>query len=113
MINEQTQNLAERIALLLQEDKKGSDDLSFVRRNLEKINERLDKIESQISFQNSNAQAVSQNSNSPLHPSQSRFENLEEFSHQTINSSPNEKACPFEPAGKPCDHCSMCSARGF
>jgi len=24
-----------------------------------------------------------------------------------------EKACTFEPNGKPCDHCAMCSSRGF
>jgi hypothetical protein len=24
-----------------------------------------------------------------------------------------EKACAFEPNGKPCDKCAMCSARGF
>ena len=49
---EQTQNLAERIALLLQENEKENDDFSFVRASLEKINQRLDKIESQISPQN-------------------------------------------------------------
>ena len=25
----------------------------------------------------------------------------------------NEKACSLEPGGKPCDHCAMCSSRGF
>jgi hypothetical protein len=25
----------------------------------------------------------------------------------------NEKACAFEPNDRPCDHCSMCTARGF
>ena len=24
-----------------------------------------------------------------------------------------EKVCTFEPHDKPCDHCSMCSSRGF
>jgi hypothetical protein len=24
-----------------------------------------------------------------------------------------EKTCSVEPGGKPCDHCAMCSARGF
>jgi hypothetical protein len=24
-----------------------------------------------------------------------------------------EKKCSVEPGGKPCDHCSMCSSRGF
>jgi hypothetical protein len=25
----------------------------------------------------------------------------------------NEKQCSMEPGGKPCDHCAMCSSRGF
>jgi hypothetical protein len=25
----------------------------------------------------------------------------------------SEKKCSVEPAGKPCDHCAMCSSRGF
>jgi hypothetical protein len=25
----------------------------------------------------------------------------------------NEKTCSVEPGGKPCDHCAMCSSRGF
>jgi hypothetical protein len=24
-----------------------------------------------------------------------------------------EKTCSVEPGSKPCDHCAMCSARGF
>jgi len=24
-----------------------------------------------------------------------------------------EKTCGVEPGGKPCDHCAMCSSRGF
>lgn len=117
MINEQTQKLAERIALLLQQENErpavaitGGDEFSLVRASLEKINQRLDKIESQLFTQNPHTQAQNPKS---FHSSQERFENLEEISHQIINSSTNDKACPFEPAGKPCDHCAMCSARGF
>ena len=47
MENANTQKLAERIALLLQENEKGSDE-SFLRSSLEKINQRLDKIESRL-----------------------------------------------------------------
>lgn len=110
MVNEQTQKLAERIALLLQENEKGSDDVSFVRASLEKINERLDKIESQLSFDNSKFKIQNSKFN---HPSQEKFENLEEIAHLVLNSLQNEKACPYEPTGKPCDHCSMCNSRGF
>ena len=111
MSSERTQNLAERIALLLQESEKGSgDDSAFVRASLEKINERLDKIEAQISSQNSIPHSALRAPHS-LHASREKFENLEEFSYQPANS--NEKACPFEPAGKPCDNCAMCRSRGF
>lgn len=110
MINEQTQNLAERIALLLQENEQESGDLSLVRASLEKINERLDKIESQLSLKN--PQSPIHNPKS-FHPSQQKFESLEEIAERIINSMQNEKACPYEPAGKPCDNCSMCSSRGF
>jgi poly-D-alanine transfer protein DltD len=110
MVNEQTQKLAERIALLLQENEKGSDDFSFVRTSLEKINERLDKIETQLSFENPKSKIQNLKLN---HPSQEKFENLEELANQIANSLQNEKACAFEPNGKPCDHCAMCNSRGF
>ncbi len=109
-MNQQTQNLAERIALLLQENNKGSDDFSKIRASLEKINERLDKIESQVAVSNPKSQIANPKS---FHPSQEKVESLEELADQIINNLQNEKACPFEPAGKPCDHCSMCNSRGF
>ena len=115
MANEQTQKLAERIAALLQENEKGSDDSALLRASLEKINQRLDQIEEKIASPNSNhiqpAAFVSQ----PLqnHPSQDRFVDLEELADEIIKNLQNEKACPYEPTGKPCDHCAMCNSRGF
>lgn len=111
MTNGNTQNLAEKIALLLQENKKGSD-RDFLRASLEKINARLDRIESQIALQNSNPQSAIPNSK-PIHFSQEKFKSLEEIADEIIADLENEKACPYEPAGKPCDHCAMCSSRGF
>lgn len=112
MIEDKTQKLAARIALLLQDNERDADDLSFVRASLEKINQRLDKIESQISFQHPDLHSVSANFTS-LHPSIQKFENLEDSTHLGNKSLENEKACPYEPNGKPCDHCAMCSSRGF
>ncbi|MEP6901325.1 MAG: hypothetical protein ABJA66_06215 [Actinomycetota bacterium] len=109
MPDEKTQNLAAKIARLLQENKEGSDD-DFLRSSLEKINQRLDKIELQITLQNS--QSVIQNPKS-YHASQEKFIGLEELADEIIANLQNEKACPYEPAGKPCDHCAMCSSRGF
>lgn len=108
MENENTQKLAEQIVKLLQNNEKGRD--NFLRLSLEEINQRLDKIESQIVLQN--PQSAIPNSKS-FHPSQEKFANLEELADEIITNLQNEKACPYEPTGKPCDHCAMCSSRGF
>jgi hypothetical protein len=110
MENGNTQKLAEKIALLLQESE--TSDSAFLRASLEKINQRLDKIESQIALQTPIPQAASRAPHS-THPSQERFVNVEELADEIIKNMPNEKACPYEPTGKPCDHCSMCNSRGF
>lgn len=109
MENDSTQKLAQQIALLLQNNEKGSDS-DFLRSNFEKINARLDKIESQITV--SNPKSPIPNSQS-LHVSQEKFKSLEELADEIIAGLQNEKACPYEPTGKPCDHCAMCSSRGF
>ena len=111
MKNEQTQNLVERIAALLQENSTGNDD--FLHSSIEKINLRLDRIESKIDSQHSKHPPSLTNTQKTSHFSQEKFANLEEFADEVINSMQNEKACPFEPAGKPCDNCAMCNSRGF
>ena len=111
MENGKSQSLAEKIALLLQQETAtGSDDFSILRAGLEKINQRLDKIEAQIAPQNPKSETPNHQS---IHPSQDKFLNLEELADQIIKNFPNEKACPYEPTGKACDHCSMCNSRGF
>ncbi len=109
MENGNTQNLAERIALLLNENQKGSN-AEFLRESFEKINQRLDKIETQISTQRPKTKDQRPKTN---HSSQEKFSNLEELADEIIANLQNEKACPYEPTGKPCDHCSMCNSRGF
>ena len=108
MENQNTQNLIEKIALLLQENEKQSDD--FLRSSLEKINRRLDEIEAQVTLNNPKFAIQNLQSN---HSSQDKFANLEELANEITNGLKDEKACPFEPAGKPCDNCAMCSSRGF
>ncbi len=110
MESRSTQELAEKIALLLKENEKGSE--HSLRESLKKINQRLDKIESQIAFQNSNQQSQIPKPKSN-HPSQEKFLNLEDLADEIIGNLQNEKACPYEPTGKPCDHCAMCNSRGF
>jgi Arc/MetJ-type ribon-helix-helix transcriptional regulator len=112
MTNGNTQNLADRIAQLLQENEKGSDS-DFLRASLEKINQRLDTIEAQITQQNSAPQTAAIPNPKSFHVSQEKFKSLEELADEIIAGMQNEKACPYEPTGKPCDHCAMCSSRGF
>jgi hypothetical protein len=103
------QNLAAKIASLL-EAESGAGALSALRDSIEKINQRLDKIESKFEPSTS---ALSPTSPAPSHPSQDRFAVIEAVVDEVFSQYKQEKACTFEPNGKPCDHCSMCSSRGF
>jgi hypothetical protein len=47
------------------------------------------------------------------HPSQEQFDGLGEAVSELVEFFEREKTCTVEPGGKPCDHCGMCSARGF
>lgn len=78
--------------------------LASIQASLDAIILRLDRLES-----------VSQNAVQNLpstHPSLEKFSIAEAIADQIFAGVSKEKACTFEP-GKPCDHCSMCSSRGF
>ncbi len=109
MSENKTNELAEKIARLLQADTHSSD-FSLLQASLRKIDQRLDKIESQIFSQNH--QSTNQMSQSN-HPSQQKFEIAEAVAFDVTENFETEKACPYEPTGKPCDHCAMCNSRGF
>ena len=111
MEQDKVQKLAAQIAALLQEDEKKPDDYAALRANLEKISERLTNIEEKL--ETSSVHPSSFTLHPSAHPSQEKFQNLEELADKIINSFQNEKACPYEPTGKPCDHCAMCNSRGF
>jgi soluble cytochrome b562 len=49
----------------------------------------------------------------PDHPSQERFGVEEATVAELVEFFESEKKCSVEPGGKPCDHCAMCSSRGF
>jgi hypothetical protein len=49
----------------------------------------------------------------PDHPSQERFGVEEATVAELVEFFESEKKCAVEPGGKPCDHCAMCSSRGF
>jgi hypothetical protein len=107
-MKENYSTLAEKIARLLEAESAPQTDLSTIQASIEKISQRLDKIESAIA--NPQSQIPKPQSS---HPSQSRFTIAEAIADAIIDAKTKEKACTFEPNGKPCDHCSMCSSRGF
>jgi hypothetical protein len=47
------------------------------------------------------------------HPSEEKFGVEEATVTELVDFFEKEKVCSVEPGGKPCDHCSMCSTRGF
>ncbi len=47
------------------------------------------------------------------HPSQEKFGVEEAVVSELVDFFEREKQCSVEPGGKPCDHCAMCSTRGF
>ncbi len=108
MENNKAQVLAGQIALLLRENENETDD--YLRSALEKINLRLDNIESGFDFRNPKTEAQNPKL---IHPSRQKFAVLEAIADDISEYYETEKPCPYEPTGKPCDHCSMCSSLGF
>lgn len=47
------------------------------------------------------------------HPSEEKFGVEEATVSELVDFFEKEKLCSVEPGGKPCDHCAMCSSRGF
>src|SRR5215475_2170182 len=105
MQNEEVTNLAEKIAQLISTESKKTE-VSALFASIEKINHRLDKLEQ------ATPQGEIRNQKS-VHPSQERFAVAEAIADVLFDLKSREKVCTFEPNGKPCDHCSMCSSRGF
>lgn len=109
-LNDKTaNNLAEQIAALLKAESRaeGGDDL---RLTIEKLNQRLDRLESKLESSDSRPQIENRKLE---HPALQRFTSLGEIADVILDRLNNQKECPYEPAGKPCDNCSMCSSRGF
>jgi hypothetical protein len=120
--------LAERIAQRISQGESvttssnaslSTNDVSALRSTLEEFNRRLVQIERQLANKNTGAtqgayspfpnQAVLKN-----HPSMDKFEVDEATAiSELVDFFEGEKKCTLDPSGKPCDHCSMCSSRGF
>jgi hypothetical protein len=106
-----TKNLAAKIAKLL-ESESGTSELTALRHSIEKINDSLGMIEAKLEHTPQTPVPVAAAALS-THPSQDRFAVVEAIVDEVFSQYQKEKACTFEPNGKPCDHCSMCSSRGF
>jgi len=78
-------------------------ELAAMRASLNELQNKLIQIEAKVS---------GPRVHSPWHPSLERF-GVEEATSELVDFLQNEKTCSMEPGGKPCDHCAMCSSRGF
>ena len=118
------------------------DELAALRASVSEIGQRLTQIESHVTGnaaapradarqpQPSNIRSSQPEQTSPpqpagnpahwlsgtyvpaVHPSEERF-GIDEAVSELVEFFEREKVCNVEPGGKPCDHCSMCSSRGF
>jgi hypothetical protein len=114
-----------------------SAELAAMRSGLSDLQKRLAQIESRVrvssrEFNPSNIEFTSSNSGrserpaplthspwlagvnaSAAHPSQEKFGVEEATVSELVDFFEKAKTCTVEPGGKPCDHCDMCSSRGF
>jgi hypothetical protein len=141
--HDQLREMAERIARRLtqpqaapQENTGELAQLSDLKASLSDIQRRLAHIESHIKHEDcgeepGGSQGISQQTSSQAgpatrspwlsgmyvpvtsHPSQERFDINEAAVTELVDFLESEKKCELEPGGKPCDHCAMCSSRGF
>lgn len=106
MPQENHKTLAEKIARILESEPRSVDN-TLIQTILDEINARLEKLELALSFSQSSRPYPNL-----AHPSQDRFAIAEALAEEVFPGPQKERACTFEPT-KRCDHCSMCSSRGF
>lgn len=102
------ESLAKKIAELLDADRP-TVDLSSIHQSIEGLSRRLEKLET-IRSEIPHSEFRVPHSH---HPSLDKLAIAEAIADQIFGGQGKEKACTFEPNGKPCDHCSMCNSRGF
>ncbi|HVF31358.1 MAG TPA: hypothetical protein VNA22_10325 [Pyrinomonadaceae bacterium] len=100
------ETLADKIARLLESEGQ-SPDIARLFAGIERLNHRLEKVEASL-----NPQAEIRNPQS-RHASLDKLSVAEAIADEIFAGIQKEKACTFEPNGKPCDHCAMCNTRGF
>jgi len=134
MSADQARQIAERIAKRVDSaattpKEKGNSDLgselAALRTTLDQLQQKLVQIEAKVGSGSGSVGAASGGTASPRvhspwlagvnadHPSIERFGVEEATVSELVDFFQSEKACSLEPGGKPCDHCAMCSSRGF
>lgn len=111
--------MAERIARRVAENTAApqscdiSSELAAMRASLSELQNRLIQIEAKVSTSGPRVHSPWLAGVNASHPSLERFGVEEATVSELVDFFQNEKACGLEPGGKPCDHCAMCSSRGF
>jgi len=112
-----------------------SAELAAMRAGLSELQKRLAQIEAKVRSNSTSSSAIGFPATSPgmsdrpvplthspwlagvnasvAHPSQEKFGVEEATVSELVDFFEKEKTCSVEPGGKPCDHCAMCSSRGF
>ena len=111
-------------------------ELAAVRAGISELQRKLTQLEAKVSSDSTERQATandaildSRNPQKPVlvthspwlaginasysHPSLEKFGVEEATVTELVDYFEKEKICSVEPGAKPCDHCAMCSSRGF
>ncbi len=122
MSSDQARMMAERIARRVAASPSApqsrpdiASELAAMRATLSELQNRLIQIESKVSAEPGAPRVHSPwlGGVNPSHPSLERFGVEEATVSELVDFFQSEKSCTLEPGGKPCDHCAMCSSRGF
>ena len=117
MSSDQAKLVAERIARRMSGNGGGNTDigseLAAMRATLNELQNRLIQIESKVGAGAPRVHSPWLAGVNASHPSQERFGVEEATVAELVDFFQTEKTCTLEPGGKPCDHCAMCSSRGF
>lgn len=135
--SDQARLVAERIARRLSDSPTAnipndnlSGELAAMRAGLTDLQKRLAQIEAKVrAGEGTSPHYSKQTSTRPVplthspwlagvnasmaHPSQEKFGVEEATVAELVDFFEKEKTCSLEPGSKPCDHCAMCSSRGF
>ena len=138
---DQAREIAERIARRVSAESTSSvrpqtsavsSELAAVRAGLSELQRKISQLEAKITTTPSRERAAVRSlpsaatpaptthspwlagiNSSYSHPSQEKFGVEEATVAELVDFFEKEKKCSVEPGGKPCDHCAMCSSRGF